>query len=240
MNSSSQFRKSAQGKLLGVALPSTVTSIEEIRQRGVTLISAPLQTAEKSAFKPDGTLDSSAFSDLQKLLEAANRAEIVVELVFFHPTQDHNFDSHESFFAAIRRTTDWLIDNNHRNVFLNIAGDWNAAGWDFDAYVPAHLEQLADAARSRFQERHTDFALPISIAVRTRINERSPIVNAADLIILSGEAVATDTKRIERPTLVLGESCAAEFVRSSGCLLESPDTLPQLTPLFLSAHSGSK
>ncbi len=71
--------------------------------------------------------------------------------MLFHPAQDHNFDSPESLERAVDLATDWLIDRDHRHVMLNPGGDWTAAGWDFDSYVPQHATQFAQRIRRPFQ-----------------------------------------------------------------------------------------
>ena len=44
-----------------------------------------------------------------------------VELVLFDPAVDQDFDSPGAMLAAVRHLTDWLIDQNHRNVLLDPA-----------------------------------------------------------------------------------------------------------------------
>ena len=231
-NSAPDYRKDAHGKLVGVSA-ATGMSLGAMRAPGVSLISVPLQGSEGNSFRDDGTLRPERQREIDSLIQAANRSGLIVEIVLFDPAHDHEFFSPEQIVAATRYVTDWLIDRDHRNVILSFAADWTAPGWDFDSYVPLHLEQLAETVRGRFQERRTDYVLPIAISVKVRLSADSPLIAASDLLMLGGEALGLDMSKIERPALVVEESeCERAFRRSAGCMLASPASAARLTPLL--------
>ena len=231
-NSSSAYRKDAQGKLVGVSA-SAGTPLGGLRAPGVSLISIPLQGSEGNSFREDGTMRPDRQREIDSLIQAANRSGLIVEIMLFDPAHDHDFFSPEQILSAARNVTDWLIDRNHRNVILSFAADWTAPGWDFDNFVPLHLEQLAETVRARFQARRTDYVLPIAISVKVRLSADSPLINASDLLMLGGEALGIDISEIERPALVVEErECVKAFRRSSGCVVESPASVGLLTPLL--------
>ena len=208
-------------------------SLSDIRKPWVSMVRIPLQGVEGDAFDDQGGIRPERRKELDLLLEAANRASLVVKLVLFDPKHDQKFFSPDHILAAVRNVTDWLIDENHRNAIISFTSDWTARGWDFDNFIPLHLERLAGAVRERFQARHTDFALPIAMNVYVRLNTDSPLIAAADLLLLGREAVSIDTSKIERPALVLEEiACVRTISRASGCVLDSRD-LARLTPLVL-------
>jgi hypothetical protein len=181
-----------------------------------------LQSEEANSFRSDGSLEPEAFAKLDRLLRERAAEAVAVELVLFHPAQDHNFDSPESLERAVDLATDWLIDRDHRHVMLNPGGDWTAAGWDFDSYVPQHATQFAQRIRDRFQARKTDYLLPVAVSLASRLTPSSSLVQEADVLIVSGEAAASDPKSIERPMLVLAEGnagCGAASQRFAGCVV---------------------
>ncbi|WP_321469981.1 hypothetical protein [uncultured Paludibaculum sp.] len=246
--SAPEYRRQAQGRLLGVTMDEMPASgalpdsLDVLPSKGLRLVRLPLQAEHQNVFQPDGSIRDSEKDSLDRLLIAAAQQGIAVELVLFHTAQDHNFDSPESLLAAARYLTDWLIDRNHRHVILNPAADWSSPGWDFDSYVPNHLEQIADAIRDRFQARRTDFALPIAISARTRLTADSRLVLDADVIIAQGDALGLDPRRVERPVLVEGpdaSACAALLERFSGCLLQgvpNAGTLRAVGPIMLKSY----
>lgn len=246
--SAPECRREAQGRLVGVTmgslppageLPSCVDAMPASELR---LVRLPLQSAAHNAFAVDGTLKPAERDRLDGLLGAAAQQGIAVELVLFDPEQDHNFFSPDSMLDAARHLTDWLIDRNYRHVLLDPAADWSAEGWDFDSWVPNHLEQVADAIRERFLARRTDFALPIAISARTRLTADSRLIQDADVIVARGDALSLDPRRVERPVLAVGVdagACASLLRRFAGCLLESlPDegTLRTVGPIMLKSY----
>jgi hypothetical protein len=218
------FRKQAQGRLVGAEVVRGFAAVGELAREGLMYARLALQSAEVNLFEADGSLRKAETALLLKALHEANDRGMAVELVLFHPDQDQHFEAPEAFDNAVAQLTDWLIDTNQRHVMLNPGGDWSAAGWDFENYVPQHLARFAQIIRDRFQERHTDYALPVAISAEMRLTAASPVVQEADVLVLRGEALATDPRSIERPLLVVAptaSACAAALQRFSGCLLES-------------------
>jgi hypothetical protein len=188
-----------------------------------------LQTPESNAFLPDGSLRADAAAALDAALKDAANRSVAVELILFDPTQDQTFDSPESLEHAVEAVTDWLIDRDHRHVILNPGGDWSAPGWDFDRHVSRNASQFAQRIRDRFQARRTDYLLPVALSVSNRLAPNSPLVQEADVLILSGEAVSADLRAIERPLLVVaadGSACGAATQRFAGCVATQGARLP--------------
>jgi hypothetical protein len=222
-SSSAEFRKQAQGRLLGVTLTPAQTDLEPLAVHGLQLVRLALQSPSGSLFAPDGSLRPQERDRLHLLLDAASAQGIAVELVFFDPAVDQDFDSPDAMLAAVSNLTDWLIGENHRNVLLDPAADWSAPGWDFDHFVPQNLERIAALIRQRFQAKRTDYALPVVITSSNRLAENSSLVQEADVIVARGEALALDPRRVERPVLVREKSaqgCALALERFAGCLVE--------------------
>lgn len=216
-----EYRKTAQGKLLGAAIKGAA-DFEAALAAGVSLVSLPLQGHGFSAFDSRGALDASFIGELGAKLSAANQAGIVVELVLFDPARDEEFFTTDAIVDAARNLSDWLIKEDHRNVILNFAGDWTASGWDFGNWIPLHFEQLAESVRDRFHQRRAGYTTPIALSVSVRLPEDAALINAADLLLLSGDALALDSRKIERPAVATGpEGCAHGLARLAGCVLDS-------------------
>ncbi|MGJ5817431.1 hypothetical protein [Paludibaculum fermentans] len=244
-----EYRRQVQGRLVGVTMDAfpagggaPAREIGALPASGLRLVRVALQGAHHNSFLPNGSMPPNEQIRLDQVLVSAAQQGIAVELVLFHPEQDQDFESPDALVEAARLLTDWLIDHNHRHVILNPAADWSGHGWDFDSFVPNHLERISEAIRERFQVRHTDYALPIALSARNRIAEGSRLVQDADVIIAQGDALSMDPRRVERPVLVEeadAGACAAALERFSGCLLQSlPDagTLRAVGPLMLKSY----
>jgi hypothetical protein len=235
--STPEFRKQAQGRMVGVQFNAGLPLPALLPSTGLQLIRVPLQTPQSSLFAPDGALRGADLLDA--MLRTAAQRGVAVELVLFHPSQDQHFDSPEAILAAVRNLTDWLIDRGHRHVFLDPAADWSEPGWDFDHFVPQNLERIAALIRERFHAKHTDDALPVVLTTANLLAGGSKLAEEADIIVAHGEALAINPKLFERPVLASGKSaaeCAAALERYAGCVVEAPageDVVRQLAPLVL-------
>jgi hypothetical protein len=237
--STPEFRKSFWGRLLGVTLQASDPPLERVAGAGLQLVRLNLQSPDSSAFAPDGSLPAAEKQRLGAILSETAAQGIAIELVLFHPAQDQNFDSPEAILDAVRLLTDWLIDSNYRHVLLNPAADWTCPGWDFDSFIPHNLERIANGIRDRFQARRTDFALAVVLSARNQLNETSTLVQDADVLVVEGDALRMNPRRLDRPMLVLeseATACAAALARFAGCLLAAPaepDNLRALASLAL-------
>lgn len=141
-----------------------------------------------SAFRPDGALKPDWLGRLERLVAAADQRGMVVNLMYFYQGQDEQFESTEAIHAAARNITDWLIENNIRNVIIDVANEWDLRGdrWDFDSYVPKHIVPLIEEIRGRFRERRAGYALPVSVSSDGRMNYPDYLIEAVDLILIHG------------------------------------------------------
>lgn len=230
------FRKQAQGRLLGITLDRIETPVSLLKASGLNLARLHLQTPERSIFLTDGRLDPALLSGFARLLDQTADAGIALELVLFHPNRDELFDTPDAIIDSARTLTDWLIEHNYRHVLLNPAHLWRSPGWDFDHFVPQNLDRIAQAIRERFQLRRVDYALPIVFSVPVSVEANPAFAEQADVLIASGEGARIDPRRLERPVLIEHENprdCAASFLRFAGCLASGRATGDSLAQLVL-------
>jgi hypothetical protein len=232
----SAYRKQAQGRLLGVTLGGFDEPVAELKARGFNFARVELQTKDRTLFEASGRLDAAVLPHFSRLLDQTAEAGIAVELVLFHPGRDEMFDTPEAILDAARRLTDWLIDRDYRHVLLNPANQWQSPGWDFDHFVPQNLERIAQAIRDRFQQRRTDFALPIALSAPMTADVNRGLAEEADVLIAPGGGPRIDPRRVKRPVLIEHDDpqeCAALFERFAGCLASGPANSGALAPLVL-------
>jgi len=172
----------------------------------------PEKGTHVSAFRADGSLKAEWLSRLDRLLAAADKRGMVVNLMYFYQGQDELFDSTEAIHQAARNITDWLIEKKYRNVIIDIANEWDLPGdrWDFASYIPENILQLIQQTRDCFQRRRADYALPISASTDGRMNYPESFLASVDLVLLHGNGRtpaqksqrATSLKNWERPILM--------------------------------------
>jgi hypothetical protein len=172
----------------------------------------PEKGTHVSAFKPDGSLKADWLRRLDRLLSAADKRGMVVNLMYFYQGQDELFESTEAIHQAARNITNWLIEKKYRNVIIDIANEWDLPGdrWDFASYIPENILQLIQQTRDCFQRRRADYALPISASSDGRMNYPESFLASVDLVLLHGNGRtplqksqrATNFKNWERPILM--------------------------------------
>jgi len=235
------YRRQAQGKLFGARLARIdASALEAAAAAGLLLVSVALQDeAGANAFLPDGALDPAWTGRLDAFLKQADALNVTVRLVCFHQSQDQNLDAQEAILNAARSLTGWLIDRNHRNVLLTPADEWSRPGWDHDHFVSAGQEQIIAAIRERFQARRVDYLLPIAVSLDVPLRPDSPLLSAADILILSGGGRALDSRRIARPLVIVtsdGGECG-RFWMADGCLFNAPADFERSAPQLLYART---
>jgi len=172
----------------------------------------PEKGTHVSAFRPDGSLKPEWLGRLERLLTAADKRGMVVNIMYFYQGQDELFESTEAIHRAARDITDWLIQKKFRNVIIDIANEWDLPGerWDFASYIPENILQLIKETRDRFQKLHADYALPISISSDGRMNYAESFLESVDVVLLHGNGRTpaqklqrtADLKNWERPILM--------------------------------------
>jgi hypothetical protein len=149
-----------------------------------------------SAFRPDGTLKPAWLSRLARLLSAADGRGMVVNLMYFYQGQDEQFESPSAVHAAARNLTDWLIENNVRNVIIDVANEWDLRGdrWDFDSYIPRNIARLVEEIRDRFREREAGYVLPVSASSDGRMEYPDYLTRVVDLVLIHGNGRTAEEK----------------------------------------------
>jgi hypothetical protein len=152
-----------------------------------------------SAFRPDGSLKPEWLGRLERLLTAADKRGMIVNLMYFYQGQDELFESTEAIHRAARDTTDWLIAKKFRNVIIDIANEFDLRGdrWDFASYIPENILQLIKETRDRFQKLRADYALPIGVSSDGRMNYAESFVDSVDVVLLHGNG-RTPQQKLQR------------------------------------------
>jgi hypothetical protein len=148
-----------------------------------------------SAFRPDGALKPAWMKRALRLARELDRRGMILNLMYFYQGQDEVLENPAAIERAVRNATDWLIDNNCRNVIIEIANEQDVRGFDHDRFIHQEMGRLIELARSRFGERKAKFRLPISASTGGRMQVYAAGRHHADLVIIHGNNRTPEEKR---------------------------------------------
>jgi hypothetical protein len=97
---------------------------------------------------------------------------------------------------AVRNATDWLIDNDCRNVIIEIANEFDYDGWDHDRYIDREIGHLIRLARERFAVKHAAFLLPISASTGGSMLLFPGVQQEADFVTIHGNGRKVNDKGV--------------------------------------------
>lgn len=173
-----------------------------------------------SAFRPDGSLKPEWLGRLERLLRAADRRGMIVNVLYFYQGQDEVFESTQAIHRAAHNITGWLIEGNHRNVIIDVANEYDIGPrWDFDQYIPRHIIPLMDEVRERF--RKARFSVPVSVSSGGRMRYPPSVMGQSDIVLLHGNNRNPEEKvrrareliSVQRPVLMNEDDNGRESTR---------------------------
>src|SRR5205823_1396609 len=86
--------------------------------------------ALNSAFEPDGSLRESYLARASRIIEACDRAGLVVILGCFYQRQDQVLADEAAVRAGVVNVARWIRSCGFRNVVLEIANEFEHGGFD--------------------------------------------------------------------------------------------------------------
>ncbi|MCI0366080.1 MAG: hypothetical protein L0219_19650, partial [Phycisphaerales bacterium] len=155
----------------------------------------PGKGALVSAFRSDGSLKDAWMHRILRIQRELDRRGMILNLLYFYQHQDELFEGPQAIDRATVNATDWLIDNNCRNVIIEIANEHDAGTYDHGRYIHNQMGKLIQLARSRFAEKKAQFRLPISASTVGRMNVYEGVREHADLVIIHGNGRMPEDKR---------------------------------------------
>ena len=86
--------------------------------------------AVNSAFDPDGSLRAPYLDRVRRVVEACDRAGLVVILGCFYQRQDQILADEAAVRAGVVNVARWVRDRGYRNVVLEVANEFGHGGFD--------------------------------------------------------------------------------------------------------------
>ena len=155
----------------------------------------PGKGALVSAFRPDGSLKDAWMGRLLRLVRELDRRGMILNLIYFYQHQDEVLENPAAIERAARNATDWLIDNNCRNVIIEIANEHDVTSYDHDRFIHREMGRLIELVRGRFCAKKAAFALPISASTGGQMRVYEGVRDHADLVAIHGNSRTPEEKR---------------------------------------------
>ncbi|AKP49773.1 hypothetical protein [Cyclobacterium amurskyense] len=150
------------------------------------------QPWHNSAFTAQGELRPAYMARLKKVLDEADRLEMVPILGLFYFGQDHRLENEAAVIKAVDLTINWLHDHNYKNVIIEINNECNVR-YVHKILQPERVHELILRAKSIERNGYRYY---VSTSYGGRFIPLPNVVQAADFILIHGNGVA-EPKMIE-------------------------------------------
>ena len=151
------------------------------------------QPWHNSAIEADGSLRPDYLERLARILNKADDLGMVVILGYFYFGQDERLRDEAAVLAATDQATQWLFDQRHENVLVEINNECNVR-YDHDILKPERVHELLQRVkRAERNGRH----LLVGTSYGGGTIPRENVVRAADFILIHGNGVSDPDRLAE-------------------------------------------
>lgn len=178
------------------------TVVPEVRRAKNAYKAGPTEGLHVSAFRPDGSVKPAWGERLVRLARSLDQRGMILTLTYFYQGQDEVFADPAAIRNAVVHATDFLIDQDLRNVIIEIANEVGHPGFDHRQYIRDDLATLIRLAQSRFAAKNASFRLPVSASGLGNLGIPKGIREAADLTTIHGNDRPPEYKLSRVPELV--------------------------------------
>lgn len=99
-----------------------------------------------SAFRADGSIKQAYLERLHWVLDAADRAGMVVIVNYFYYKQAARIASDKALYSVTEAMTDWLLSTGFENVLVDVANE-SASWWNRPAVEPENIHRLIEIVK---------------------------------------------------------------------------------------------
>lgn len=138
-----------------------------------------------SAFDSKGNLRQEYIERLKLILDEADELGMVVILGYFYFGQDEQLEDETSVLNAVDNITNWILDNEYRNVIIEIANECDIF-YDHEILKPERIVELIKRVQNAGNNGNR---LLVSTSFSGGNIPTSNVVKYADFILLHGNGV---------------------------------------------------
>jgi hypothetical protein len=146
-----------------------------------------------SGYTPDGHLLPDYRARLIRVLDAADKAGLVVVLGYFYISATPALADEAALIRATDEVTDLVCDGGYTNVMIEVANEVDLPRWPYDIIKPARTHELVMRVQSRSTGRVKTGAgrLLVSTSFATDNPIPEKILETADYLLYHGNGLAT-------------------------------------------------
>jgi hypothetical protein len=134
-------------------------------------------------FKPDGSLMKPYMQRLDRVLQQADKLQMVVILGIFYFGQDQYLTDETAVKNATKNLINWLFEKGYRNVIIEIANETNIKSYDHKILEPDRIHELIDLVKGIEKNDHR-FLVGTSFS---GITVPTPnVIKASDFLLIHG------------------------------------------------------
>jgi hypothetical protein len=145
-----------------------------------------------SAMKETGELDQDYMDRLKRILDEADRLEMVPMLGVFYFGQDERLRDEEAVIKGVDNTMEWLFDQGYRNVLIEVNNECDIK-YDHEILQPQRVHELIMHIKSKERD---GFRFLTSTSFSGGKNPTDEVIRESDFILLHGNGVS-DPARIK-------------------------------------------
>ncbi|MFK7814500.1 MAG: hypothetical protein AB8B59_18535 [Maribacter sp.] len=146
-----------------------------------------------SAFNEKGDLRPSYMSRLKRVLDEANRLEMVVILGYFYFGQDELLENETAVINAVDNITNWILEKGYKNLLIEINNECDIY-YDHSILKPERVDELIYRVK---QTEKNGYRLLVSTSFRGTVVPKANVVMASDYILLHGNGVSKHSQLLK-------------------------------------------
>lgn len=151
------------------------------------------QPWHNSGIEADGSLNQDYLSRLKRIIDFADELGMVVILGYFYFGQDHRINDENAVIQAVDNITNWLHDNNYRNVIVEVNNECNVR-YTHEVLQPERVHELIEQVKS-ISRNGKRYLVGTSYG-GGRIPEVN-VVGSSDFILIHGNGVSDPNRIVE-------------------------------------------
>jgi hypothetical protein len=141
------------------------------------------QPWHNSAFEADGQLRPDYLARLERVLETADRLDMVVILGLFYFGQACRLQDEAAVIRAVEETVGWILERGYTNVLIEIANECDISTYTHTILTPPREHELIERAQGITENGRR---LLVSTSYRGRSVPSEAVVRCADFLLLHG------------------------------------------------------
>jgi hypothetical protein len=174
-----------------------ISQMSEWKKRGLLAFTLNLQGGSptgygnnkpwiNSAFNSDGHLIPSYRKRLERILNEADRLQMVVILGYFYFGQDQVLKDETAILNAVDNITYWILEKGYQNILVEVNNECNLNAYDHDILGENRIHELVQRVKNT--ERNGQRLL-VSTSYSGGTVPSSQVINDSDYILIHGNGV---------------------------------------------------